>query len=305
MLKFSSRQSVSSIPSARIDTVGSQWRAVITDGPQRGASAPIDAVETRIGGGSDNDLVIHGTAVPDRIGTLIYKGNALGLLAESNDVHVGRRIAIPGRFEPLVPGVIVSCHGAHIVFERPGTRGFRASRYRTVLSVCVATTVMVFAVAFLYPWRAQNWRHDGQADNQPPVPSETMAPQSVIMALKHYLSGAKLGKEITLRADHGTVLAAGIIEAGQKTQWLHAQRWLDRVSNSHAPLLDHVQVLPNHVPPPVALAAVILQPSPMIVTVSGTRYMLGATLPKGWHLDRIGRTNVEFSRQGVTVREHY
>lgn len=282
-----------------------QLRAVVTAGPQQGATALIDAAETRIGGGNDNDLIIHGTDVPDRIGTLICRGNKFGFVAETDDVRIGRRIAVRGRFEPLASGLVISFHAAQIAFEQTRARRFRVPRSRTVIGVGVAAISAAFAFAFLYPPGAQYGREAVPSNNQPLMASDPMSPQRVILALKQHLVGRGLSKEIALRADQGTVLAAGIIGAGQKTQWLQTQRWLDSVSKNHAPLLDHVQILPSHVPPPVALAAVIRAPKMMIVTVNGTQYAMGATLPKGWHLDRIGNHNVVFSRQGVIVQEHY
>lgn len=132
-----------------------------------------------------------------------------------------------------------------------------------------------------------------------PVASEPKieAPTDVIRLVRQELAAADLADHIRARLEAGAVVLEGAVSARQEDRYRSLLPALRR--RSAVEIRSNVR--PVATPLQSQIAAVALEPMPMVIMQSGERFQVGDTMPSDWRVESITSQGVVISRG--TLRE--
>lgn len=143
-----------------------------------------------------------------------------------------------------------------------------------------------------------------QAAPRPPIVNHAAAADAASRAadaLNRHLYETGLGKAIHASVSGAAVLARGTVEPGRSGDWLATETWYDQVFAAKTPLLRQITMGTAPAAPTVAISAIWAGDDPHVVTRSGEKLGIGATLDGGWKIVKIDHDGVQLEREGRTM----
>jgi hypothetical protein len=273
------------------------WQIEVKQGPNQGATVPLEAGEFRIGTELSNDIVLADADVAAEQATLSVDGTVAVLHTLAPGVVVAGKEVAPGEDVEVKPGTVIHAGGTILQVSGPRVRR----------PWWVWAMVGVPAVFLLTGGAALVGLTSPREARVAPPPLPAVSPVSAVSAsdavaaLEAQLKDAGLGDRIKLTAGAGAVIAEGALPGPDLVRWKEQQVWFDSHYKGALSLVNRVGEAKQEEGPPIKIAAVIIGDPSYVVTASGDRYTEGAVLKDNWSIEHIAADKVTFLHNGGRV----
>lgn len=115
-------------------------------------------------------------------------------------------------------------------------------------------------------------------------------------ALRGRIAQAGLAGRVAVSISGNVVEAGGILAPDRQKDWMQLQMWYDQTYKGRVPLVHHVRFAADAAAPQLTIQAIWAGAGPYVIGADGEKYGEGATLPGGWRVERIERSQVLVSK---------
>ncbi len=286
-----------------------RYQFSVESGLHAGVADTLAAGTYRIGRGSDADIMLADGGLALVHGSIEVRDGALRVAAMDASVTIGPVEAGSSELITLEPGTdrdvslpaIITLGETQLRVDPLEAPKPRATPRALLLPVMIGATVPM--LLFLGISLAMTPALLQAAPKAPAIThaAATDAAARAADALNRHLFETGLNKSIHASVSGAAVLVSGTVEPGRSHDWLATETWYDQVFAAKTPLVRQIAMGVNPTAPAVAISAIWAGDDPHVVTRSGEKLGVGATLDGGWKIVKIEHDGVQLEREGHTM----